>query len=102
MAVVRITNMMEAIPGYRLIELIGQGGFGEVWKAEAPGGVLKAIKLVYGSLRSGTGEEVLVNQELTALEFVKGVRHPYLLSMDRFDIIDGQLLIVMELADCNL
>src|SRR5262249_20765415 len=33
---------------------------------------------------------------------VKTVRHPYILSLERYDIIDGQLLIVMELADRNL
>jgi hypothetical protein len=93
---------VEPIPGYRLIEPLGRGGFGEVWKAEAPGGLLKAIKLVHGSLRSGTGEEVLVQQELKALHCVRGVRHPYILAMDRFDIVDGQLIIVMELADQSL
>jgi len=93
---------VEPIPGYKLIEPLGRGGFGEVWKAEAPGGLLKAIKLVHGSLRSGTGEEVLVQQELKALHCVRGVRHPYILAMDRFDIVDGQLIIVMELADQSL
>ena len=33
---------------------------------------------------------------------VKAVRHPYILSLERYDIIDGQLIIVMELADRNL
>ena len=33
---------------------------------------------------------------------VKTVRHPYILSLERYDIIDGQLIIVMELADRNL
>src|SRR5207244_13015389 len=41
-------------------------------------------------------------QELKALKRVMTVRHPYVLSLERFDIIDGQLLIVMELADRNL
>jgi hypothetical protein len=33
---------------------------------------------------------------------VKQVRHPYLVALDRFDIVEGRLVIVMELADCNL
>ena len=41
-------------------------------------------------------------QELKALKRVKQVRHPYLLALDRYDIVDGRLMIVMELADCNL
>ena len=41
-------NMAEPIPGYRTQERIGAGGYGEVWRAEAPGGIAKAIKVVYG------------------------------------------------------
>src|SRR5262249_61491470 len=41
-------------------------------------------------------------QELKAMSRVKTVRHPYILSLERYDIIDGQLIIVMELADRNL
>jgi hypothetical protein len=95
-------NPAEPIPGYRLIERLGHGGFGEVWKAEAPGGLFKAIKFVYGSLSGAIDEEVRVRQELKALERVKTVRHPYILSLERYDIIDGRLVIVMELADSSL
>jgi len=42
------------------------------------------------------------DQELKALKRVQSVRHPYLLSLERYDIIEGRLLIVMELADRNL
>jgi hypothetical protein len=100
---VRLETHAEPIPGYRLIERLGGGGFGEVWKAEAPGGLLKAIKFVYGDLKGGAEEDgQRAEQELKALSRVKTVRHPYILSLERYDIIDGQLIIVMELADRNL
>src|SRR5438270_4568214 len=99
---VRIEKQAEPIPGYRLIDRLGGGGFGEVWKAEAPGGLLKAIKFVYGDLQDAGEDGQRAEQELKALSRVKTVRHPYILSLERYDIIDGQLMIVMELADRNL
>src|SRR6266849_9488688 len=68
---VRIENNAEPIPGYKLIERLGGGGFGDVWKVEAPGGLFKAIKFVYGDLQQ-TGEEgQRAGQELKALSRVK-------------------------------
>src|ERR1700686_3958435 len=92
---VRIESQAEPIPGYKLIERLGGGGFGEVWKAEAPGGLHKAIKFVYGDLQTASGEDgQRAEQELKAMSRVKAVRHPYILSLERYDIIDGQLIIV--------
>lgn len=99
----RVEPNIEAIPGYRLIERIGGGGFGEVWKAEAPGGLMKAIKIIHGDLRSvDKSGSRHAEQELRALKRLQAIRHPYLLSLERYDVIEGKLLIVTELADCNL
>ena len=91
------------LKGYRLIERLGRGGFGEVWKAEAPGGLMKAVKFVFGDTDSIDEDEARpAQQEEKALHRVKSIRHPYILSLERFDKIDGQLIIVMELAEKNL
>jgi serine/threonine protein kinase len=97
-----IINRTEPIPGYKLLERLGSGGFGEVWKCEAPGGILKAIKFVYGDLEAAGDEGTLADREHKALERVKQVRHPFILSLERYDIVEGRLVILTELADCNL
>ncbi len=93
---------VEPIRGYRLIEPIGQGGFGEVWKCEAPGGICKAIKFVYGDLNGLDSQRFHAEEELRAFQLIKSIRHPFLLSIDRVENIEGELIIVTELADHNL
>ena len=87
----------QPLPGYELLDPLGRGGFGEVWKCEAPGGLLKAIKFVPAT---ASGNEL--RQELTAFEQIKAIRHPFLLTLERVELVGGELVMVMELADCQL
>src|SRR6185369_2459658 len=67
------------------------------WRARAPGEIDKAVKIVFGCY-----DEQLAVQELKALERIKNVRHPFVLSLERFEIVDGRLAILTELADFSL
>lgn len=87
----------EPIPGYVLEERIGTGGYGEVWKATAPGGLTKAIKFVYGRL-----SEKRAARELTSLNRIKKVNHPFILTLERIEVVAEHLVIVTEIADMSL
>jgi serine/threonine protein kinase len=83
--------------GYRLLKRLGQGAFGEVWRAEAPGGVEVAVKII-----SRTVKPEEARRELEALEVIKRLRHHFLLSLQAFFPLPDRLIIVLELADTSL
>lgn len=88
---------VEILPGYRLIRKIGSGGYGEVWLCDAPGGLKKAVKIVYGTL-----DEERASSELRSLQRIREVKHPFILSLERIEVVDGHLIIVTELAESSL
>ena len=87
----------DLILGYKLTRKIGSGGYGDVWEVEAPGGLKKALKIVYGY-----HDERRAQAELKALDRIKVARHPFLLSLERIEIYNSQLIVVSELADKSL
>ena len=67
----------EPIEGYRLLAPLGAGGFGEVWKCRAPGGLVKAMKIVtLPPLHDGV-QGTPADQEHGALNRIKEIRHPF-------------------------
>lgn len=92
-----VPGELKEIAGYQLIERIGVGGFGEVWRAVGPGGFPKAVKILFGNL-SG----LQADTELKSLNRIRDLRHPFLLSIERVEVIDGRAIVVTELADRSL
>jgi serine/threonine protein kinase len=87
----------QPFPGYVLKDKLGAGGYGEVWSADAPGGLTKAIKFVFGSIDDQRG-----STELRSLNRMRKLNHPFLLSIERVEVVDSQLVIVTELAQGSL
>ena len=89
---------------YRLVELLGQGGMGEVWRAEhrmlaRPA----AIKLIRPSIRAGadeaSSEEVRRRFEREA-QIIALLRSPHTVDLFDFGVsTDGAFYYVMELLD---
>ncbi len=74
----------EIVPGYRLVRRIGQGGYGTVWEARAPGGRPVALKIIC-NLEAGTGR-----QEFKALELIKSLNHLHLLELHAYWLLDAE------------
>jgi formylglycine-generating enzyme required for sulfatase activity/serine/threonine protein kinase len=83
--------------GYRLLQPLGSGAFGTVWKAEAPGGVEVAVKLIPRALKPDEAQ-----RELNALQLMKRLRHHNLLVLQAFFALPDRLIIILELADGSL
>lgn len=84
----------EPVAGYRLTDHLGAGGFGEVWKANAPGGTEVALKII-----DLTGQQGV--QEFASLRVVKKVRHPNLISLQAFWMKDESGQIIDEAGEAQ-
>jgi serine/threonine protein kinase len=83
--------------GYRKLDRLGRGEFGEVWRALAPGDVEVAVKVILRTLDHDASQ-----RELKALEKIRQLRHPYLLQTHQYQSEMDHLVIVLELADKSL
>jgi formylglycine-generating enzyme required for sulfatase activity len=83
------------LPDFVLVQKLGEGGFGEVWKARGPGDIDVAMKFIRLGDKAG-------KVELRALELIKGIRHPHLVGLFGAWRLEGDLILAMELADGTL
>jgi serine/threonine protein kinase len=93
-ASVSAESVLPAVGEYQLVTMLGKGQFGEVWRARAPGGVEVAVKVI-----TQPADQETAQRELKALELVKNLRHPCLMSTLAFWTHQNKVYIVVELAD---
>jgi serine/threonine protein kinase, bacterial len=86
----------QPIPGYRLRQRLGVGGFGQVWEADGPGGVRVALKFLPCKSSQNT------TQELKSLQAIRLIRHPHLVRIDQVWCHLGYVVVGMELAEGTL
>jgi serine/threonine protein kinase len=86
---------VEIVPGYRLVRRLGEGGFGEVWEALAPGDFSVALKFI----RLDTSK---VRPEFRSLQILRTIRHPHLLDIQWAVERADRLVVAMPLCDQSL
>ncbi len=84
----------DAIPGYELIELLGEGGMGEVWKArQLKLNRLVALKMILGGRRAGPKDLI---RFLAEAEAVAAIRHPHVVQVYEYGEAEGRPFLAME------
>jgi serine/threonine protein kinase len=87
---------VEPFPGYRLRQVLGGGGFGEVWEAEKQRKERTALKFLFCD--NGTS----ASREIRTLQSVRALEHPNLIKLDQIWCFGGFVVFEMELADGSL
>jgi serine/threonine protein kinase len=82
---------VEIVPGYKLIQPLGRGGYGEVWEVTKPGFGKRAALKIIANL-----DRIEGRQEFRALETLTNVEHDHLLELDAYWLLDGNCQVIPE------
>ncbi len=84
----------EAVPGYELLEPLGEGGMGVVYRArQVTLNRIVALKMVLGGHRAGAKELI---RFLAEAEAVAAINHPHVVQVHEYGEADGRPFLAME------
>ncbi len=84
---------------YRIVERLGEGEMGVVYRAEQPEGPAVAVKVLSERLGKDAGQRERFQREARALF---GLQHPHILAAHDFGLVAGRPYLVMELLQGRL
>ena len=91
-----------ALPlSFRLIDRLGRGTAGEVWRARAIHEGVESVEVAVKLISRPPGHRI-TKKELSALDLMKRLRHPFLMPIHAYGFSGGCLVVVSELADGSL
>jgi serine/threonine protein kinase, bacterial len=93
----RLQAGFEPFPGYRLKQLVGQGGFAEVWEATSPDDA-PSVALKFMHVTDGINAGI----EIRAIQSMQRLMHPNLLRIHQVWSLPSHVVISMDLADGSL
>lgn len=88
----------QPVPGYRLLQRLGAGGFGEVWEAVGPEG--KSVALKFMDCRAMSNS--LISSEIRILRGLSELKHPNFIQLFNVSAASHYIVLSMERADGNL
>jgi serine/threonine-protein kinase len=96
-ALVSGATSLPEVPGYHIDRLVGEGGFGQVWRATRPDGSLVAIKILHAELVRSKDAQTRFERELAAIERLdhRSVVHAF----DHGVLEDGRPFLVLEFIE---
>jgi serine/threonine-protein kinase len=87
---------METMHGYRLNQLLGKGGSGEVWEADAADGTRAALKFI------PCDNDMAAEREFRSAEAVREMAHPNIINIKQVWKIPFFVVVAMEQAEGTL
>jgi serine/threonine-protein kinase len=87
---------MKPFPGFQLVQFLGRGSYGEVWKATRAGGPALALKFIPCNTTQWA------SQEIRGLQAIRNLQHPNLIRIEQVWCHLGYLVVGMELGEGSL